>query len=220
MQRRLLLGGVVMLVLLAMAGLGLFALHRNQAEARDAMARLEALHGALDLGREAETAFRLQVQEWKNILLRSHEPGATPRLRQAYEAAAAESAALLGQLEDAAPALHDTPAAPLAREVPALRAALAELGERYAAALAAHDPATPEGARAADAALRGADRALQQRLDSVGDRLGEAWAATARELAARSEARYAETRQLLFWGSLIGLGLVLALLFGLARPRG
>ncbi|EFH10427.1 Tat pathway signal sequence domain protein, partial [Pseudoroseomonas cervicalis ATCC 49957] len=106
MQRRLLLGGVVMLVLLAMAGLGLFALHRNQAEARDAMARLEALHGALDLGRGAETAFRLQVQEWKNILLRSHEPEARPGLRRAYDAAAAESAALLGRLEAAAPALR------------------------------------------------------------------------------------------------------------------
>lgn len=213
MRSRIWLGGLVMLVLLAMAGLGLFALHRTDAAARASTARLAQLQAALDTGRQAETAFKRQVQEWKNILLRSSDAAARSRLEAAFAAEQQRTAALLQALAASAPLL------PTPEILPALVTEHAALAQRYAAALAAGDPTTPEGPRAIDALVRGADRQLEQRLDAAADQLATAFGQAAATLSAEAAARYAETRQLLLWGCGLGLLLALALLVSLCRPQ-
>jgi hypothetical protein len=217
MQRRLLAAGLVMLVLLGMAGLGLFALHRAQADNAAAAAQLSRLHGALDTARQAEAGFKRQVQEWKNILLRGQAPDSRPALLATFQAQRQAVADLLAQLAGLAPPLADT--APwLEAALPPLAAEHAGLNVRYDAALAGVDLAAPEGPAQADAAMRGADRALEQSLDALGNRLAAHFRATAEDLAGRAADRYAAMRQVLLFACGGGLLLVLGLLFALLRP--
>jgi methyl-accepting chemotaxis protein/methyl-accepting chemotaxis protein-1 (serine sensor receptor) len=215
MRLRLMLGGLVMLVLLAMAGLGLFALHRTDADSRATLGELAELQEILDTGRQAETAFKRQVQEWKNLLLRARDDESRARLETSFRAEQDRTAALLRALAEAAPRLPPASGAALAP----LAAEHAALGARYAEALAVADPTTAEGPRAIDARVRGADRALEQKLDAAADGLAAAFASLRAELAEDAARRYAGTRRLLLAGSGIGLALVLALLLTLAARR-
>ncbi|WP_419896848.1 hypothetical protein [Roseomonas sp. USHLN139] len=215
MRMRLMLGGLVMLVLLGMAGLGLFALHRTDAAHRAASAELAELQAVLDTGRRAETGFKRQVQEWKNLLLRSREAASRRALEDRFLAEQTRTAGLLQRLAEAAPRLPGEAGAPL----PALAAEHAALAARYAEALAGADPATPEGPRAIDDRVRGVDRALEQKLDAAAEAIAGAVQASREAMLRDSAARYAETRRLLLIGSGGGLLLVLALLLTLATRR-
>ena len=87
-RSRLLLAGALLLVLLAQAGVSLFALWRSErAEARSAAA-LESAVAGLDALRDAQASFGREVQEWKNVLLR----GADPALLARHDAARLEAA--------------------------------------------------------------------------------------------------------------------------------
>ncbi|WP_159992343.1 hypothetical protein [Roseomonas sp. 18066] len=215
MRMRLMLGGLVMLVLLGMAGLGLFALHRTDAAGRATAAHLAELQGVLDTGRQAETAFKRQVQEWKNLLLRSRDADSRARLEAAFLAEQKRTTGLLQALAQAAPRLPPDAGAAL----PGLATEHAALAARYAEALAATDPATPEGPRLLDDQLRGADRALDQKLDAAAEAIARSFRASREAMLRDSDARYAETRRLLLIGSAAGLVLVLALLLTLATAR-
>ncbi|ONG47411.1 hypothetical protein BKE38_23640 [Pseudoroseomonas deserti] len=215
MRMRLMLGGLVMLVLLGMAGLGLFALHQTDAASRATSTRLAELQGILDTGRQAETGFKRQVQEWKNLLLRSRDEASRRALEERFLAEQTRTAALLQGLARAAPRLPEAAGAGL----PALVADHATLAARYAEALAGADPTTPEGPRAIDARVRGVDRALEQKLDAAAEAIAQAFHASREAMLRDSAARYEETRRLLLIGSAAGLVLVLALLLTLATAR-
>lgn len=58
---------------------------------RNSSQQLEATHAmameqqqAIDLARNAQVTFEVQIQEWKNLLLRAHQPGAFDKYREAF----------------------------------------------------------------------------------------------------------------------------------------
>lgn len=201
-HRRMKLGGLVGLLLLIQAGAGLFALWSSHAAEAESRARLSAIAASLDSVRAAQASFGVQVQEWKNILLRDRDPVLSARHRTAFQAAAD---AVQTQL---ARATQDPGLA--AERAPAIRGLHAALLERYGAALRDADLSTLQGQGAADSGVRGADRALQVRLDELADALVEAHRAEAARAAQAAERRYGELRLVLF--ACAGLGLVLTLL--------
>lgn len=210
-RARLLLAGALLLVLLAQGGVGLFALWRAQeAEARSA-ARLGVAVAALDSARDAQAAFGLQVQEWKNVLLRGFDAEAAARHRRSFEEASSRMRAAVAAAEGAGIA---PPGA-----LPALLRQHEALGAAYAAALAGRDFADPAAARAADAAVRGQDREIQRRLDEAADGFAAYHRAAAREALAAAAEAYDGMRTLLL---LTGAGaaiLTVALLALLLRRR-
>ncbi|PZW49093.1 hypothetical protein C8P66_103119 [Humitalea rosea] len=206
MRQTLSLAGLVMLLMLASAGVGLFALDRSRDDHLQAVHGLAALTEQRDNARQIEVAFKVQVQEWKNILLRGYDPA----LRARYQAAFAERRA---DVAVGLAALAGTP------EAGRLAAAHAVLGQAYDAALASADLTTAEGVRAADAAVRGADREVQEQLDGLAEALGEAHRDAAMAMEERLTDRYEETRHLLLVVTLAGLLATLILLGLLARRR-
>ena len=210
-SRRLKLGALVGLLMLAQAAAGLFALWYSHAAEARSRERLGAIAASLDAVRGAQAGFGMQVQEWKNILLRDRDPALSARHRTAFQNAGEAVQARLAR------AAQDPGLA--AERVPAIRGLHAALLERYGAALRSADLTTLDGQASADAAVRGADRALQLRLDELADALAEAHRAESARAAASAETLYGELRLVLFVCAGLGLALTLLLLaLALRRP--
>ncbi|MDB5415502.1 MAG: hypothetical protein JWR10_3837 [Rubritepida sp.] len=205
------LGGLVGLLMLVQAGAGLFALWYSHAEDAESRARLGTIAASLDAVRTAQASFGVQVQEWKNILLRDRVPALSARHRIGFQTAADQVQTRLGRA-----ALEDGLAA---ERAPAIRSAHAALLQRYGQALQTADFTTLEGQGAADASIRGADRELQIRLDELADALAEAHRAEAMQAAAAADTRYGQLRLILFVCAGLGLAATFFLLvLALRRP--
>jgi len=198
--RSLLLCGLVMLVLLLQAAAGSFALWRNQAEQGASRQALAQLTTRLDSARLAEVAFKVQVQEWKNILLRGNDPALRARHEAAFRAEQHRVDEALAGL-DAGP----------------LRQAHGAVNAAYEAALASARLETGEGARAADAAVRGIDRAFQAQLEEAATWLLREYQSGLRAAEDAAAARYGQLSLLLNIMAGGGLLLTLLLLFLVTR---
>ena len=193
---------MVMLILLTQAGLGAFALWRSQAQnavARDSTARLALL---LDTARTAEIAFKVQVQEWKNILLRGHDAGLRARHEAAFQLQARNVDEALVRLGPRAATLRDAHAA---------------VNALYGATLAQARLETGEGARAADAEVRGVDRNLQNQIDSFAETLLLERQTALREADEMARQNYESLSLLLNISAGAGLLAALGLLFLVVR---
>jgi hypothetical protein len=201
-NRSLLLAGLIMLVLLAQASTGLFALWRADREHAEARATLTGLTEILDGARDAEVAFKVQVQEWKNILLRGNDSELRARHTGAFRM---EQQRVQDSLRRAGP------------EGEALLSNHAQVNAAYDAALAGADLTSVDGARATDARVRGVDRTLQQALESLAHRL-EAHYRAANDAAGQAAiASYLTLRNTLYISGAIGILAVLGLLVPLLR---
>jgi hypothetical protein len=210
-NRRMKLGGLVGLLMLLQAGAGLFALWYSHAADSESRTRLGALAASLDAVRSTQASFGVQVQEWKNILLRDRDPALSVRHRASFEAAAEKVQAEL---------VRASGTYQLAAErAPAIQGAHADLSGRYRREIANADFTSFAGQAAADVAIRGADRALQIQIDELADALAEAHRNEVTQAAAAAERRYGELRLVLF--ACAGLGLlatVFLLALALRRP--
>jgi methyl-accepting chemotaxis protein-1 (serine sensor receptor) len=157
-----LLGGLFLLTTLIVSLVARHALEAANARATDALARITALAQAADTARSAQVEFKIQVQEWKNILIRGGEPTEFGKYRDGFERSAAATLAHLDRLKtDLA-----TQGAPTA-QVEDAQAALRALNERYHAALKAWDGANPEGYKLLDRQVKGMDRAPTKGIDAI-----------------------------------------------------
>ena len=122
---------------------------------------------------EANLQFKVQVQEWKNVLLRGRQPAELDKYWQQFQAREQQVQALLGQLIDSGePALK--------ARLQELRDTHRQLGQAYvrgreAFLAAGGDPA------AGDLAVKGVDRAASEQMSALVEQLR----VDARERAAR-----------------------------------
>lgn len=113
------------------------------------------------LARESQVAFKTQVQEWKNVLLRGRDDAALDKYRAQFSGEAARVRSLtdsLGML------LHTSDERLLLSR---FRAAHDTLGDRYLAAMTVFKADTSRSPYTADRAVKGMDRAPTQLLDSL-----------------------------------------------------
>lgn len=164
-RRRISLGALGILVVLVTGVISLFALHYAQQQQEAVFQRLRELRVASELATDAQIAFKLQVQEWKNTLLR----GGDPQLHKHHRAAMAAQGKVVQDKLGALIEARDDPA--LAEAASAARAAHQTLLITYQQALERFD----DGGRAefglADAAVRGIDRPFDVELDLLAERL-------------------------------------------------
>lgn len=201
-SRALPLAALLILVIMLQGAAGLFALWRNQAEQARSRNELAAIGAMLDAARTAQTAFHIQVQEWKNILLRGQDPALRSRHETAFRVQSEEverSLATLGARGGAAIARH------------------AAINQRYAAVLAEAQLASGDGARAADAQLRGVDRDLQAMLEALANAVLTDHGAALQAAALREAEAYASQRSFLLICGMVGLIATLGLLLAAAR---
>lgn len=183
--------GLVSLLALLLSATGLFALSYTHEKSVAALERLGWLHAAQVDAVKAQVAFKTQVQEWKNILLR----GADPKDHQAYfsrfEQRETEVRAGLVELQGELKRLG-LDAAGAERLVEAHTA----LGASYRTALAKYQPGDRDSAFEVDASIRGIDRQLNEDIDALANSVHEATENNLADFRASGAARYATLRKI------------------------
>src|SRR5690606_4737651 len=110
--------------------------------------------------RRLQLEFRIQVQEWKNILLRSGDPRLAKKHRAQFFARAARVTEILGVLAQ----VEDEGGQVLVKE---LRRHHLQLMNEYRAGLSLLDRTGPSGRLQADAKVRGIDRDFRGYVDRL-----------------------------------------------------
>ncbi len=187
---------------------GLYSLQLTHERTTEALARLDDLHSARVAAIDVQVHFKSQVQEWKNLLLRSRTTIDYTNHLTTYERQHTAVRASLKELETrlGATALDAATVAPLAAEHAKLNAA-------YRAALADYVPGNPGTVFATDAAVHGIARDLDTRIDALADTINAAIAEAIAETRADSDRRYTELRTLVAALSAATLLLALTLAF-------
>jgi hypothetical protein len=207
-RRRNLLGmtGFIVVLLIVNGTIGWLGIRYAALANERGLATLETLTRAETTAREAQVEFKVQVQEWKNVLIRGHD--ARDHARH-WEAFGAREAAVQRHLESLVPVADRIGST--RTEAEALQAAHRVLGVAYREALEAFRPVEDAlSLRTVDARVRGQDRALSDALDALADRARLESARVSAELqeAARHRAERLETFALAAM-----LGTLLLLLF-------
>jgi methyl-accepting chemotaxis protein-1 (serine sensor receptor) len=157
-----LLGGFFVLSLLVVSLHAWQARSSANVRASSALDQVEALAQAADSARAAQVEFKIQVQEWKNILIRGGDPEALKKYTEAFTKSGAATLEAVDKLERQLVALGVP-----ADSVASTRAALRELDGRYRTALQTFDPANPESYKLLDAQVKGMDRAPTAKIDGI-----------------------------------------------------
>ncbi|HEX3060309.1 MAG TPA: methyl-accepting chemotaxis protein [Usitatibacter sp.] len=115
-----------------------------------------------DLARQAQLHFKVQVQEWKNMLLRGHDLKLLDKHTKAFEEETAKVSSTLKALNAVAPKI----------ELPATLADAAileheDLARRYTDAFKAFRSVEEGTSRDVDEAVRGIDRAATDHIDAI-----------------------------------------------------
>ncbi|RIX48841.1 MAG: methyl-accepting chemotaxis protein [Rhodocyclales bacterium GT-UBC] len=157
---------LVAIAVMALVGASLFSfvqasrLTRQLNEAIDTHATVTQ---AVDSARAAQVAFKTQVQEWKNILLRGKNPEAFDKHLAGF---GHEEAAVRKHLENVRVALTRL-GMEKRLDIAQIAATFDTLGPAYREALKQYDRAAPDPAATVDKLVRGIDRAPTQAIDTL-----------------------------------------------------
>ena len=180
----------------------------------------DSRHGQEELIRiqQASLAFKTQVQEWKNILLRGNAREDLDRYRQSFIDEEAQVQTGLNTARGAFASHADPAYRALVADLDTVLAAHRELGEAYRGALEGFNPADGEAGKRLDRQLRGRDRASTEAMNKLVSQLEQLETARVHTQIADAQAAYATAwRVLMAFGGLCLL--VVAVLVTLARRQ-
>jgi len=165
---RLAVLGAFFLAALLVVGIGGWrAVTSTGAASAAALEKSAALTEAVDTARSAQVEFKIQVQEWKNILVRGSDPAQLEKYTAAFKKSGEKTRA---ELQKVTAVL-----AKLGLSTPLVAEALAaheELGKNYLGALAKFDSANPESYKLVDGLVKGMDRPPTKKIDEIVDFIG------------------------------------------------
>jgi methyl-accepting chemotaxis protein len=160
---RLAVLGMFFLAALLVVGLGGWrAVNSTGAASAAALQKSAALTEAVDTARSAQVEFKIQVQEWKNILLRGSDPAQLEKYTAAFKKSGEKTNAELQKVTVVLGKLGLS--TPLVAEAIAAHEAL---GKNYSAALAKFDAANPESYKMVDGMVKGMDRPPTKKIDEI-----------------------------------------------------
>jgi methyl-accepting chemotaxis protein-1 (serine sensor receptor) len=209
--------GVLLLVALFNWGTGAFDLSRTVDSVQESYQETERAIQASDNVREAQSDFKTQVQEFKNMLIRGHDAAELTKHRAGFDKAEKEVVDNLGKVKAALPTMGMDP-----KLAEATLKAHTELGEKYRAALLLFDPAKPLSYRDVDKQLRGIDRPMTSSLTELSAKIlkfaGEERTNHVKELQDRRKASLMLSSIILGVGILVALVLTTYIVNAITRP--
>jgi methyl-accepting chemotaxis protein len=199
-QKILLLSALVVAGLLVLGLSALLQLQRFNGGVTDSFHLVENRVNVLMAVEQAHVRFKVQVQEWKNILIRGNNPDQLARYSKQFNAEAEQVQGLLAR------AIAESQAAGLdTTELARVKDEHAKLGEAYAGALKQFNTADPETGKKVDALVRGMDRSASEGLEAL---------ASATEQALMSEMKTTVTDIARQYDAAIGLFLTIMTVAG------
>ena len=207
---------LITLMLTALLAVGFFGLYSlRSAETLNAgnMRLARDLIDGVAAARAAEVSFKIQVQEWKNILLRGHDQKDYDKYLSSFHKRAEKVRKNL----DEAKSVMSRGGIAVTSVDDAIRMH-GELGQLYLEALKKFEISKPETTQLVDAAVRGKDRPLDEKIEVIVANLQTfAIAETARV----TEVTAGETRRVVaVLAVAIGVALVAGIIGGLVITRG
>ena len=160
--RLALLGAFFLIALVGVGFGGANALGTSNAKHVESMGQLAVSADAIDTARAAQVQFKIQVQEWKNILLRGNDPAQLEKYTAAFKKTGAVTRAELEKVNSLLGKLGTS--TPLVAEA---IAAHDDLQKNYLTALAQYDSANGESFKIVDALVKGMDRAPTAKIDQI-----------------------------------------------------
>ncbi len=161
-QRLGVLGAFFALALLITGYGGWHALRSANDRGTLAMQQAAMLTDAVVTARNAQVLFKIQVQEWKNILLRGNDPAQLEKYTKSFTDTADKTSASLAKVKLLLDRLDMR--SPLVDEAIAEHA---QLGTKYLAALKQYDSANNDSFKVVDALVKGMDRAPTKKIDDI-----------------------------------------------------
>ncbi len=181
-----LLGAFFFVALAVVATGGWRALESSNVRSAEAMQRSVTLSQAIDVARSAQVEFKIQVQEWKNTLLRGNDPAQFDKYSKAFVKGGETTRAELQRLQALLAKLNLR--TPLVDEAIATQN---QLVTRYMAALEKYDHANPESAHVVDALVKGMDREPTKKIDDIVAFIGKESQRLMQEMDAENQAAHA-----------------------------
>ena len=179
--RLALLLAFVNLMLFAAAGYAWYAINRLNAQIEHTIREHDAVEQVSNAARRAQLDFKLQVQEWKNTIIRGNEAALYEKHWNAFSEASARVKTGLQSVNNGAKTIGLP--SDLADKA---RSEHEELERRYQQAIRSFDPKDPASTDEVDKLVRGIDRAATDTIDVLvnkvqdqGDVLASATAAAA-----------------------------------------
>jgi methyl-accepting chemotaxis protein len=157
-----LLGAFFFIALIGVGLGGSSALSNANTKSVAAMQQLATLADAIDTARGAQVHFKIQVQEWKNILLRGNDPAQLDKYTASFKKSGDVTRAELDKVNGLLTKLGAS--TPLVGEA---LAAHEELQKNYLTALAQYDSANAESFKIVDGLVKGMDRAPTAKIDQI-----------------------------------------------------
>jgi len=140
-----------------------FALKADMAQMDANTLTASEFERAVDLARTAQVTFKIQIQEWKNLLLRGGKAESFDKYSQAFHTEGQATQARLNELKAVLTRLGMDTA-----KVSDAQAALETLNQSYTQALAHYKQAdADQSAHAVDALVKGQDRPPTQKIDEI-----------------------------------------------------
>ena len=210
LRRAIASSAFIMLLLVAVIGLfslfSIWSINRAWTAGAEEMAELQALtRSSLD----ALVNFKVQVQEWKNILLRGDDPALLEKYLAAFRQRSNETERGIDHIAKEASRIG-IPAT--AENAGAVLEAHRILSARYEEALRTARPQsavlTADQARSLDRSLRGIDRELEVGIGKLADDIAELADEKRVDLAVRMQVRYRALRWFIL--GVIALSLLIA----------
>jgi methyl-accepting chemotaxis protein len=158
-----LLVGLLLAALVAVAAIGIYSFSRAQAGAAANFQTARVMIDAIDAGRATDLAFKAQVTEFDNLLLRGHDRGDYDRYLQSFKAQTAVVGKEFDRLQSAMTVLG----LPVAGVADARRMHR-DIVQQYIDTLDQFDVAKPESSMVVDAQVRGKSRPLEIQMAQVG----------------------------------------------------
>ena len=162
-------------LLLAAAGFAWYAIERLNGQLESTIATQNQIEAASDLSRRAQLEFKVQVQEWKNILLRGGDPQLYDKHTKAFKERSEKVRSHLVSLNGLAKGMSLAPT--IADKALAEHE---ELDKKYAEALKTFRANDAASAAEVDKLVRGIDRGATEHIDEIvktvqehGDKLAE-----------------------------------------------
>ena len=162
-----LMASATVLLLAILAGTGLFEFKRMTDDVAQNHVMVEQLARFNNAIQSANLHFKIQVQDWKNILLRGNDAGMYAKYTQAFDSEDAQVDALLKEAVEEArrTGLPFEPVVAMLNEHTQLRT-------NYLDALNQFHQDDPAAGKKVDALVRGVDRALTSNMETLSQQIG------------------------------------------------
>ena len=194
---RWLLAGAAVVLLAGAGGLSALALRRSQERLINSVNATIGFAQNVDIAREAQVHFKRQVQEWKNVLLRGHNPDDYAKYWSLFEEEESKTQTLLSDLRRRETSESSA--------VDGVLAELRTLGQRYRTAVAELDPDRPLSYREVDSRVRGMDRPPTDEMSALVERLQARMAALGQQMTASHQAEMLTLRWAVLAAALLGV---------------